>query len=83
MSAPFVASTPAAAQRHEQALTFLRGAFAGEPRPAVEVEAEARALGISHSTLQRARDALGIVSRRQGVIWFWVPPVAAARGRQS
>lgn len=57
-----------------EAMAFLRVAMAMGARPAAEVEAEARAAGITHTTLQTARERLHISSKRQGKGWVWVPP---------
>ncbi len=79
-----MASTPfdTSAQRQgtrkiAEAMAFLRAALQdGQARPASEVEAEARAAGIAHSTLAEARKRLKITARRAGKGWEWAPPVS-------
>jgi hypothetical protein len=57
-----------------EAMAFLRVAMATGARPAAEVEAEARAAGITHTTLQTARERLHISSKRRDNRWIWTPP---------
>jgi hypothetical protein len=54
---------------------WLRDALAAGPRPAAELMDEARGLGISLRTLERAKARLGIVSRKKTGAggWFWLP----------
>lgn len=56
-----------------EAIAFLEAVLAHGPRPAKEVEDEARAQGIAHTTLQTARERLKISSTRQGGRWIWTP----------
>ncbi len=73
--------------RHERqrkiktAMAWLQGAMGNQSRPAAEVEAEARAQGIAHSTLAEARKRLHIASQKRGHQWVWVPP--KTRKKQS
>jgi hypothetical protein len=57
-----------------EAKAFLLAALNGKPRPAAEVEAEARAAGFTHATIQVARERAHISSKRQGKAWIWTPP---------
>lgn len=51
--------------REREAVAFLLEALgAGEGRPTTEVTAEAKAAGIAHRTLERARAKLGVLHRR-------------------
>lgn len=68
----------------KEAQAFLLEALGHGPRPARDVEAEALAQGISHTTLATARGRLHIASTRQGNQWIWSPPTRArARGKSS
>lgn len=59
----------------QRAKDFLLETLADEPRPATPLKAEAKALRISASTLDRARKELGIITAKKGNIWFWsLPP---------
>jgi hypothetical protein len=57
-----------------EAREWLRSFLADGPKPATEVEREARQAGFSESTLDRAKKELGIKSCRQGTIWVWKLP---------
>ncbi|MDF1870600.1 MAG: AAA family ATPase [Phycisphaerales bacterium] len=56
----------------EEAKRFLEAAMKDGARPSKEVLDEAEAHGITASTLQRARQALGTRSFRDNGIWHWV-----------
>lgn len=72
---------PAASLPLDEAIVFLRGALRDGPRPALEVEAEARAEALSLRTLRRARKELGVVAAREGFgpggRWMWALPSPA------
>lgn len=68
--------TPFAASKLDGAKSFLQAALADGPRPAAVVEAEGIAKGITHTTLQAARQRLHVKSKRQGNQWVWIPPAA-------
>ncbi len=59
----------------------VRAALASGPRPAVELQREARVLGISETTLKRTRKKLGIRTVREGFggngQWLWALPDAS------
>jgi len=62
-----------------QATEFLQGALANGPMKQAEVKADAEGHGISQATLRRAKDELGIKSRKEkGSVdghWLWeLPP---------
>ena len=58
-----------------EAKQFLADYLADGPRDAKHGEAQARAIGLSKTSLLRARRDLKIVSRRSGPHgWEWVPP---------
>jgi len=50
----------------DDALEFLREELAGGPQPVKSLQARAQALGISDTTLKRARRKLGVLHRRSG-----------------
>jgi hypothetical protein len=61
-----------------EAQSFLREALREGRRPAVEVQEEAKAAGISPRTLDRARRSMGVEAQREGEWgkrgggrWFW------------
>ena len=54
---------------------WLQVFLAGGPQPAAMVEQTATALGISAKTLRRAKQELGVVSRKAADGWLWeLPP---------
>jgi hypothetical protein len=53
---------------------WLKELLAGGPLPATEVLEEAQQAGISASTLNRAKAALSIVSKKKNDQWYWLPP---------
>jgi putative DNA primase/helicase len=57
---------------------WLRQALAGGPRPAKELYAEAAEAGVSERTLERAKQALAVVSLQRGhkkdKVWYWALP---------
>ena len=69
-----------------EAQEFLRDVLADGPVPASDARKEASSAGISTRTLDRARQSLGVVAKREGVpgrrgggTWFWrLPEVNAA-----
>lgn len=62
----------------EDAMQFLKELLGGGPQPAENVLRQAGKIGISNSTLQRAKKALGIKSGREGFgpggDWMWELP---------
>lgn len=59
----------------EVAKEYLRAALAGGPKAANVLKSQGEARAISASTLDRARKELGIITAKQGKIWFWsLPP---------
>ena len=60
----------------DRAIDLLRALLATEPVPAKSVEEEAKGAGISWPTIKRAKDALGVVTRRDGKanMWYWALP---------
>ncbi len=54
-----------------EAKSLLLETLAEGPKPAKEVQDEAKATGISQATLRRAREALKVVSKKEGKIWHW------------
>ena len=63
----------------EQACRLIREALANGEKPAKEILGEARANGISESTLHAAKSAMGVTSDRKdsasdGHFWAWIPP---------
>jgi RecA/RadA recombinase len=60
-----------------KARRFIETILANGPVLAVEVMECAEAEGISLSTLNRAKEALGAISTKQGEQWFWVLPIEA------
>ena len=60
-----------------KARRFLEAALTGEPVLAVDVMQLAEEQDISHKTLHRAKDALGVISRKVGTQWYWILPIEA------
>lgn len=54
-----------------KAVRWLHEAMQEGPRPAEEMLRAAEAEGIAQRTLRRAKDALGVVSDRDGETWEW------------
>lgn len=55
----------------DDARTFLLGRLADGPQPTADVKAAARAAGIAWRTVERARAALGVESRKDGASGAW------------
>jgi hypothetical protein len=58
----------------QDAIAFLREILGTGEKPAKDVQAEARQIGISEATLRRAKTALNVQSRKdsfQNGKWFW------------
>ena len=60
-----------------KARRFIEAILSHGPVLAVEVMERAEAEGISLSTLNRAKEALGAISVKHGEQWFWVLPIEA------
>ena len=59
----------------EVAKEYLLEALASGPKAATALKSQGEARTISASTLDRARKELGIITAKQGKIWFWsLPP---------
>lgn len=67
----------------EEACDFLREMLQAGPRPATEVQVEARGAGIAAKTLERAKVQLGVRPKREGFgregKWVWGLSVAIDR----
>lgn len=57
-----------------EAKDWLKEALSGGPKQSAELIAQAKADGICKRTLDSAKKALGIESRRNGPGWYWVLP---------
>lgn len=66
---------PKPESRFAKARRFLESVLAGEPVPAVDIMQMAEEQDISHKTLHRAKDALGVISRKIGTQWYWILPI--------
>jgi len=60
-----------------KARKFIETILAHGPVLAVEVMERAEVEGISLSTLNRAKEALGAISIKQGDHWYWILPIEA------
>ena len=60
-----------------KARRFIETILAHGPVLAVEVVERAEAEGISLSTLNRAKEALGAISTKRGEHWYWILPIEA------
>lgn len=71
----------------DDAVIFLRQVLKDGPVPVADVQAQARATGISERTLDRAKAELGIAAQRQGPSkggrWVWELPEEAFKGCQN
>lgn len=63
-----------------EAKQFLHEVLAHGPKPVGKVKTEAYGAGISHATLRRAKKALGIEARKDGMKggWVWGLPRSAS-----
>lgn len=61
----------------EEACSFLLEELESAPKSAKDIEKSAKDAGISVSTLRRAKDKLGVISKRFGQQWKWVLPEEA------
>jgi hypothetical protein len=66
---------------HDDAAGWLRNLLAHGPRPARDVERDARDAGYSIATVRRAKAAIGVVSRKPafGGPWEWALPAQDAQ----
>jgi hypothetical protein len=64
---------PKAETQIDKAKDLLKALLDSGPLPSVDLETEARGAGISWDTMKRAKDALGVVARRDGKAgkWYW------------
>lgn len=60
----------------EVAKQFLLDTLANGPKAAATLKSQAEARAISVTTLDRARKDLGIITAKEGKVWFWSLPVA-------
>lgn len=58
----------------DAAMSFLREALKDGPKPAKEVSDKAGAAGHAERTIQRAKDAIGIKSKKHKDGWLWSLP---------
>jgi putative DNA primase/helicase len=62
----------------EEAMELLRDLLSEGSVPAKEVKAEANSAGLTWATVRRAKDRLGITSKREGFgddgVWVWELP---------
>jgi Bifunctional DNA primase/polymerase, N-terminal/AAA domain/Primase C terminal 1 (PriCT-1) len=59
----------------EVAKQFLSDTLADGPKATTALKSQSEARAISASTLDRARKELGVISTKQGKIWYWsLPP---------
>ena len=56
----------------------LSSVLADGPKPQQAIMAMMRGAGISESTAKKAKAQMGIVSKKQGPMWFWALPDAGA-----
>lgn len=65
----------------DEAVEWLRGELGDGERPAGEVQSAARSAGVAVKTLRRARERVGVVTRREGFGarggWLWSLPEIA------
>jgi hypothetical protein len=59
----------------DRATDLLQALLGDGPMPSTDLETEAQGAGISWSTMNRAKDRLGIVARRKDDRWYWALPV--------
>lgn len=60
-----------------KARRLIETALANGPVPAADMEQMAEEQGISPKTLQRVKSALGVISVKRGVGWYWDLPIEA------
>jgi hypothetical protein len=58
-----------------KARRLIETALAGGAVPAADMMQRAEEQGISPKTLNRAKDALGVISVKRGVQWYWEIPI--------
>ena len=66
---------PRAETSVDRAVEFLRARLTRKPIEAEAIITEAEQAGITRSTLQRGKDALGIKPQKIGASWWWSLPV--------
>lgn len=55
----------------DEACAFLLRTLSGQPRPAAEIQAQARGQGFSKNTIERAKKTMGIRSFKKHNVWYW------------
>ena len=76
--------TPKPESQLDKAKRFLETTLGNDEYPASEIQALAAEQGISIKTLNRAKEALGIISRKRGSQWYWqIPIVVQYEGGQD
>ena len=58
----------------DRAADLLQALLEDGPMASTDLEREAQGAGISWSTMNRAKDKLGIVARRKDGRWYWALP---------
>ena len=60
--------------RLEDAKAFIQTMLTEGPLSAVECDAKLREAGVRRTTAKKAKKQLGVVSEKQGFVWFWRLP---------
>jgi hypothetical protein len=68
------AEPPKGGRAAQEAMDFLRKILADGALPPKEVQEEAKGAGISPATLRRAKEELGVLSEKDGLVWTWRLP---------
>ena len=64
----------------DKAVDLLRALLQDEPMPADQVKSEFDGAGISEATMKRAKERLGIISRKDKDGWTWSLPAVVDYG---
>jgi len=65
---------PAPQKRSEAAVEFFRKVLTNVPQPAQPILQQAKASGIGRTTSYKAREVLGVITKRAGGVWTWQLP---------
>ena len=60
--------------RLKEAKDFIQSMLENGPMPAVECENRLKAAGIRKTTAKKAKKELGVISEKEGAVWFWKLP---------
>lgn len=67
-------SEPKSTGARDDAKRFLADLLDDGPKPQKEIKADAEGAGYTWATIRRAKDDIGVLSRKEGKSWYWNIP---------